>query len=66
MEINLSDAMVRVIRRAIIHAIKDGRRYEERDCDYVVDLDDAFDLFTELHVNGKQTLSSRGTPQEGH
>jgi hypothetical protein len=48
MQVNLSDATIRVIRLALIHAIKDGKTYEERDGDYVVSLDDVFDLFSEL------------------
>lgn len=48
MTFNLSNAMVRVIRLALIHAIKDGKKYEQKDGEYTVDLDDAFDLFTSV------------------
>jgi hypothetical protein len=40
--------MIRVIRLALIHAIKDGKSYEQRDGEEVVDVEDAFQLFTDL------------------
>jgi topoisomerase IA-like protein len=61
MIINLSDAMIRVIRLALIHAIKDGKKYEQRDGDYTVDLDDAFELFTELKTSG---TAGEAVPEE--
>ena len=46
MQLNLSAAMIRVLKLAVIHALKDGKDYTSREGDYEVDLNDAFDLLT--------------------
>jgi hypothetical protein len=54
-QVTLSNAMIRVLRLAVIHAIKDGKKYVQRDGDYEVELDDAFELLTELEFDRKES-----------